>query len=362
MIISFRQIGLFILCFGTCFIFFNPLNLSNEIAPYYLLSIFFFPLRLKDYLISFVLFISALIWVFVYPSFRVFIDPIMIITTIFAFRFFENLDQEERKFFFDFFKYFIYLNVLVCILQYNFSYVQILTYSFFSGRDLSVGVSFLDRGVTGLAPEPAYGSAHIIGLALIYSAFRKPSYLLFLSITLIIFLQSSISGAAYYLLYSSFIILWYFRLSLMNLIIIYLVLLVSLVILFIQIDLVNYFLNFQRTFEFVISLISSGNIIEAEEQTGSVRLILILLSFSDLFHETYAPGFSYIGYLNRIFATPLITLFVLLILFKNYGFSLSYLIMITFALIAGPVLIWPLYYLAFYGLPKKNFNENTNLK
>ena len=84
-----------------------------------------------------------------------------------------------------------------------------------------------------------------------------------------------------------------------------------------------------------------------------MRLILIYLSFADLIHTDYAPGFSYFGYLNRIFATPLISLIVLLYLLRTYRMSMSYLIVLLFGFLAGPVLIWPLYYLTFYGLPKK---------
>ena len=99
MTISYRFIGLLVLSIGTCFIFFNPLNLKNEIFPYYLLSIFFVPLKIKDYLLSFLLIIAAVFWYLNFPSFRIFIDPVMILSTIFAFRFFSELDEEEKNFF-----------------------------------------------------------------------------------------------------------------------------------------------------------------------------------------------------------------------------------------------------------------------
>ena len=99
MTISYRFIGLLILSIGTCFIYFNPLNLNNEILPYYLLTIFFVPLKIKDYLISILLILAAVFWFINFPSFRIFIDPIMILSTIFAFRFFCELDDDEKKFF-----------------------------------------------------------------------------------------------------------------------------------------------------------------------------------------------------------------------------------------------------------------------
>ena len=117
MVISYRFIGLLILSIGTCFIFFNPLNLTNEIFPYYLLSIFFVPLKIKDYLLSILLTIAAILWFVNFPSFRIFIDPVMILSTIFAFRFFCELDGEEKKFFFNFIKYFIFLIPLFALFK-----------------------------------------------------------------------------------------------------------------------------------------------------------------------------------------------------------------------------------------------------
>lgn len=356
--ISYRSIGLALLCLGTCLIFFNPFNLGNEVLPYYLLTIFFVPLRIKDYLISVFLLIAAVIWSIYYPSFRVFIDPIMVISTIFAFRFFNDLDEKEKGVFLNFIKYFIFFNTIVCIAQNYSDFFQILAYSFFSGRDYTAGVSFLDRGVTGLAPEPAYGSAMIIGLALIHSAFYRPTILFLGAVTLTIYLQSSISGVAFFLLFLSFIFLRYFydvtrSISLRTLTTIYILIAVIIIIYLSQLDFSLIIQNLTRLISFIEFISEEGNILKAEEQTGSVRLILIYLSFADLIHTDYAPGFSYFGYLNRIFATPLISLIVLLYLLYTYKISLSYLIVLLFGFLAGPVLIWPLYYLIFYGLPKK---------
>ena len=358
MSISYRSIGLALLCIGTCFIFFNPLNLTNEVLPYYLLSIFFVPLKIKDYLLSVLLLIAAVIWSLYYPSFRIFIDPIMVIATIFAFRFFDDLDDEERRVFLNFLKYFIFFNTVICIAQRNSDYLQNLTYLFFSGRELSAGVTMLDRGVTGLSPEPAYGSAMIIGLALIYSAFYRPTFIFLIAVTITIYLQASISGLAFFSLYLSFILVRYFKdftqgISLRNLAVLYTSILVLAIIYLIQLDFSVVIQNIARLVNFIIFISDEGSILDAEEQTGSVRLILIYLSFTELFHTDYVAGFSYFGYLNRIFATPLITLIILIYLISINKLSISYLITLVFAFLAGPILIWPLYYLTFYGLPKK---------
>ena len=365
MTISYRFIGLLILSIGTCFIYFNPLNLNNEILPYYLLTIFFVPLKIKDYLISILLILAAVFWFINFPSFRIFIDPIMILSTIFAFRFFCELDDDEKKFFFNFIKYFIFFNTFICIIQNYSEYFQTITYSFFSGREGEVNVTLLDRGVTGLAPEPAYGSALIIGLALLYSAFMKPSLIFFISVSLTIYLQSSISGLAYYFLYFLFAYLMHFRhtvnkLSLRNLTILYTSIFLVIIFYLYQVDFSQLIENIRRLLSFITFIAEEGNILLAEEQTGSVRLILIYLSFADLIHTEYAPGFSYLGYLNRIFATPLISILLVLYLIRANNISISYLVATIFAVLAGPVLIWPLYYLTFYGLNDYYLNENTN--
>lgn len=365
MTISYRFIGILILSIGTCFIYFNPLNLTNEILPYYLLSIFFVPLKIKDYLISILLILAAVLWYLNFPSFRIFIDPIMILSTIFAFRFFCELDEEEKKFFFNFIKYFIFFNTFICIIQSYSDSFQTFTYSLFSGREGEVNVTLLDRGVTGLAPEPAYGSALIIGLALLYSAFMKPSLIFFISVSLTIYLQSSISGLAYYFLYFGFVYLMHFRhtinkLSLRNLTFLYTSIFLGIIFYLYQVDFSQLIQNIRRLLSFISFIAEEGNILLAEEQTGSVRLILIYLSFADLLHTDYAPGFSYLGYLNRIFATPFVSFLLVLYLMRVNSISFSYLITIIFALLAGPVLIWPLYYLTFYGLNDYYLNENTN--
>lgn len=364
MTISYRFIGLLVLSIGTCFIFFNPLNLNNEIFPYYLLTIFFVPLKIKDYLISILLILAAVFWYLNFPSFRIFVDPIMILSTIFAFRFFNELDEEEKKFFFNFIKYFIFINTLICIIQSYSDYFQILTYSFFSGRE-SGFVTFLERGVTGLAPEPAYGSALIIGLALLYSAFMRPSLIFFISVSLTVYLQSSISGLAYYFLYFAFVYLMHFRytinkLSLRNITILYSSIFLLLIFYLYQVDFSQLIQNIRRLLEFVTFILDEGNILQAEEQTGSVRLILIFLSFADFIHTDYGPGFSYFGYLNRIFATPLVSFIILAYLLFTYKISMNYLIAVIFGFLAGPVLIWPLYFVTFYGLPNKQLDENIN--
>tara|TARA_A100001015_G_scaffold181358_1_gene201881 strand:+ start:1264 stop:2346 length:1083 start_codon:yes stop_codon:yes gene_type:complete len=358
MTISYRFIGLLVLSIGTCFIFFNPLNLNNEIFPYYLLSIFFVPLKIKDYLLSILLIVAAVFWFLNFPSFRIFIDPIMILSTIFAFRFFSELDEEEKNFFFNFIKFFIFANTIICIIQTYSDYFQTITYFFFSGREDGVSVKLLDRGVTGLSPEPAYGSALIIGLALLYSAYVKPSLIFFTSVSLTIYLQSSISGLAYFFLYFAFTYLLHYRydinrLSLRNLSIIYTSIFLIIIFYLYQIDFSQLIQNIRRLLDFLTFIIQEENILMAEEQTGSVRLILIFLSFADLIHYDYGPGFSFFGYLNRIFATPLISFIILFYLFRTYKISMSYLIAVMFGFLAGPVLIWPLYFLTFYGLPKK---------
>ena len=201
--------------------------------------------------------------------------------------------------------------------QSNSDYFQNLTYLFFSGRDFSGGVTLLDRGVTGLAPEPAYGSAMIIGLALIHSAFYRPTFIFLITVIATIYLQASISGLAFLSLYLSFIFVRYFKdltkgISLRNLALFYTSILVLVIIYLIQVDFSVVIQNIRRLINFVRFIADEGNILEAEEQTGSVRLILIYLSFTELFHTDYAAGFSYFGYLNRIFATPLISLIIVI--------------------------------------------------
>ena len=78
--------------------------------------------------------------------------------------------------------------MFVCILQTLFEPIQAATYDFYTSRSSEAGLeALIGRGVTGLAPEPAYGAAHIIGLSMLMATFQKPSFNVIISVLLILF-------------------------------------------------------------------------------------------------------------------------------------------------------------------------------
>ena len=163
---SVSKISTFLFGVGTCAIFFNPLHLFNEIYPYFVLSYLFGRNNVFVYLIPLIGISIMLMWYMTDSNPRIIIDALAISCTLSALVKFSSFSRAEKQNVCDIFIIFIYVQLAVIILQFLYEPFQSLTYSLFSGREPSAGLVALTRNnaVTGLAGEPAYGSALLVGI------------------------------------------------------------------------------------------------------------------------------------------------------------------------------------------------------
>ena len=197
---------------------------------------------------------------------------------------FNALNTDEKLRSINIFYNFTYLTLVLCILQTMFSFFQDLTYTFYTSRTAEEGaIALTGRGVTGFAPEPAYGSAHIVGIGMIAASIVRPKVIQIFTIIFILLLMRSISGYVYGILYLIFIFSIYFRFTPKNII----YALFSVTILFLvaisNLDSNNYYYLIKRITDFAQLSIQYGSLIEAERLIGSSRLIAIYDSYTKIF-------------------------------------------------------------------------------
>ena len=77
-----RNIGILILSLGTCLIFFNPLNLTHEIFPYFLLALAFLKVHLRIVFSGLVIMIISSLWLFADSNSRSIIDAAVLMSML----------------------------------------------------------------------------------------------------------------------------------------------------------------------------------------------------------------------------------------------------------------------------------------
>ena len=354
--ISLSKLSTYVFAIGTCAIFFNPMNFHNEIYPYFVLSYFLGRNNIFVFLIPLLVIPIMLIWFMIDKNPRVLIDGLAIAASSSAlFKFFSYSPLQKQKIC-DLFITFLYINLVIIFLQSLYEPIQSLTYSFFSGREASHGLEALARNnaVTGLAGEPAYGSALLVGiLSIILTQSNQRRLLAILAVALSLLFLKSVTGIIFFILVVGY---WFLfessqvRSKLRKWI--------TGILFLIGISYIGYYAYqtevLNRLIDFIVLLSDGRNIQEAEDNFGSARIGAVIRSFSNLIHLSYGTNYSLIGYLNVFLISPLIPVTLFFTINRlGRGKFWRFLCGFVFASISGPILAWPLYWLLFKNLQPK---------
>jgi hypothetical protein len=358
------NIGALLFAICSCLTFFNPLGLNNEVYPYFLIGIFFFRISLTALLAVFLILFAGVLWLIFDNSSRSLLDSIILASMVIGMGIFDSLCEYNKMIVVKIFKRFIIFSFIICVMQTIFSPIQDLTYSLFSGRNADLGsMARIGRGVTGLAPEPSYAAAHLVGLSFLVSNYVKPKFYEILIFILLLVLLRSVSGFLYGIIFIGFITFCHFKMSFKNMLIFTISLSIFFMVYFNNYDLTEVLSIFSRLINFLTLIIEYKDILAAEETFGSARLVAIIGSFSQIFFTDYGTAFSPLSVINILFASSLTSLFLIVFLLRINGISLAYLSALIMCLISGPIMLWPLFYVGFFGLnQKKDLFLNYNSK
>jgi hypothetical protein len=353
---SVSKINTFLFGAGTCAIFFNPLHLFSEVYPYFVLSYLFGRNNVFVYLIPLLGISIMLMWYMTDSNPRVIIDGLVISCALSALVKFSSFSTAEKQNVCDIFIFFIYVNLAVIFIQYLYEPVQSLTYSLFSGREPSAGLQALTRNnaVTGLAAEPAYGSALLVGiLSVILTQSNHGRLAATLAVALSLMFLKSISGMIFFVLvigYWSFFGSNTLRSKFSGLLIGIPMLTVMSYAMYIAYQSGV----FDRLISFIIMLSEGNSVQETEKSFGSARIGAVVYSFTKILHSSYTTNYSLIGYLNIFLISPIIPFSLLFTINRlGRGKFLRFMCGYVLAAISGPVLLWPLYWLLFADLKYK---------
>ena len=354
--ISLSKLSTSIFAIGTCAIFFNPMNFNNEIYPYFVLSYFLGRNNIFVFLIPLLVMPIMLIWFMIDNNPRVLIDGLAIAISLSALVKFSSYSPLEKQKICDLFIAFLYINLVIIFLQFLYEPIQSLTYSFFSGREASLGLQALARNnaVTGLAGEPAYGSALLVGiLSIILTQSSQRRLLAILAVALSLLFLKSVTGIIFFILVVGY---WFlFESSQVRR---KLTAWITGIIFLIGISYIGYYAYqteiLSRLIDFIVLLSDGRNIQEAEDHFGSARIGAVIYSFSNLIHLSYGTNYSLIGYLNIFLISPVIPVTLFFSVNRLCGGKFwRFVCGFVFASISGPILAWPLYWLLFKNLQSK---------
>ncbi|MDB2554213.1 hypothetical protein N9X74_02415 [Porticoccaceae bacterium] len=354
--ISLSKLNTYVFAIGTCAIFFNPMNFNNEIYPYFVLSYFLGRNNIFVFLIPLLVMPIMLIWFMIDKNPRVLIDGLAIAASLSALVKFSSYSPVQKQKICDLFITFLFINLIIIFLQFLYEPIQSLTYRFFSGREASLGLQALARNnaVTGLAGEPAYGSALLVGLlSIILTQSSQRRLLAILAVALSLLFLKSVTGIIFFILVVGYWFLfessqvrrkraaW-----------------ITGIIFLIGISYIGYYAYqtevLSRLIDFIVLLSDGKNIQEAEDDFGSARIGAVIYSFSNLIHLSYGTNYSLIGYLNVFLISPIIPVTLFFAVNRlGRGKFWRFLCGFLFASISGPILAWPLYWLLFKNLQSK---------
>ena len=208
--------------------------------------------------------------------------------------------------------------------------------------------------MTGLAGEPAYGSALLVGiLSIILTQSNQRRLLAILAVALSLLFLKSVTGIIFFILVVGY---WFLfessqvRSKLRKWI--------TGILFLIGISYIGYYAYqtevLNRLIDFIVLLSDGRNIQEAEDNFGSARIGAVIRSFSNLIHLSYGTNYSLIGYLNVFLISPLIPVTLFFTINRlGRGKFWRFLCGFVFASISGPILAWPLYWLLFKNLQPK---------
>lgn len=355
--ISLSKLSTSVFAIGTCAIFFNPMNFNNEIYPYFVLSYFLGRNNIFVFLIPLLVMPIMLIWFMIDKNPRVLIDGLAIAISLSALVKFSSYSPLEKQKICDLFITFLYINLVIIFLQFLYEPIQSLTYSFFSGREASLGLQALARNnaVTGLAGEPAYGSALLVGiLSIILTQSSQRRLLAVLAVALSLLFLKSVTGMIFFILVVGY---WFLfesntvRTKLSG----WLVGILFLIVISYAIYTAYQSEVFDRLISFIVMLSDGSSVQESEKSFGSARIGAVVYSYSNIIHFNYGTNYSLIGYLNIFLMSPIIP-FTLFFTINRLGRGKFWRFMCGFVLatISGPILVWPLYWLLFKNLKSQD--------
>lgn len=337
----------------TVLMFFNP-GMRFEIFPYWLILIFSrrFDKAIKpSILIILYFFILAVISKLITYSWSLtlLIDTLQILSIVIAISYYNKLEQEKKKVVISIFKKFIGINLIVMILQKLLPPFQWLSSAFFSGRgsDLVISALLRNSAVTGLSPEPSYGSALICGLyflTIIYE--KKISKYVLVPVVISLILFKSVYGFLLFGLITFFYEFW--RANIKNLILIGLFLSSILTIFILP------YIELGRIEIFFTTLFENKSILKAEKMVSpdSTRLDFL----NSLFRSTseYGKSISFNVYFLQLFPF-LTTMTMLYFIVKSKAQSKILTISILgMSVFLTPMLVWPTL-AGFYHLLTKKY-------
>lgn len=356
MILRKREIGIWILSLGTCLMFLNPLNLNNEVYPYFLLAFAFLKIHLRIAVAGLLVIFLGFLWLGGDPNSRSIIDATVLTSMLVGCSLFDCLKDFEKLKVANIFFVFLLINFIICFIQFLSPEFQSLTNSVITAEyrnNVLDTVRARNGGVTGLAPEPAYGAALVVGLGLIVSAYKPEQWAVPLLVIGSLLLLRSVTGFFYGSLYLVFVLIrhnWSFsyqrpRLGYMLVVILAALIWVS----FENLGWARFGEISGRLINFVVLIFEYGSFLEAEATFGSNRISSILYSFSALIIPDYQTGFSPAAAINFLTGSASATVFLAIFLMFKKGRGLSYLFCLVLLFIAGPKLVWPIFYFALFG-------------
>ena len=332
------------------------MNLNNEVFPYFLISLAFLKVDLRIVFSGLIIMIIGSLWLFVDPNSRSIIDAAVLTSMLVGCSLFDRLKSHEKLKVVNVFTGFLLINFIVSVLQLVSPEFQSFTHLVFNAEYRSNVLDVVrgrNGGVTGLAPEPAYCATLVVGLGLIVSGYKPKRWFVPLLVIGSLMLLRSISGYFYGAVYLAFVIIQQngsFRnlliyLSYATAMLLTVVFLSNLTIL----DWARFDHVTSRLIHFFVLVYEYESILMAEEAFGSNRISSIFVSFSSVILPYYSTGFSPAATLNFLTGSALASVFIGLFLIVKNGRRLFYLLCLVLLFIAGPKLVWPIFYFALFG-------------
>lgn len=322
-----------LLAWSYCFIFFNPLSLSNEIWPYYVVFCFTLSYKLLNLVLILGYIISASIG-FIIVDGILFNDVLQALIVMQTCIYLSTLDNSQKDKICKVFEKFILISMAVGAAQFLIDHVQEYTYLFFSGRPSYADGLLLHRKVVSLlAPEPVYAAAHLLSLFLFLIYCRKSSVLICLGIIVLMLMTRAISVWLLLPVVTIFVVATK-RLPVFYLLGAILILIIP--VIYFQENLEKLFV---RLLSFIRYVYEDFSILSAEAKLGSVRLGQIVSTSFTLFNDHYVKPFSFLGAISITTYSIGIILVVPLIFLLMLSAPIVTLTGIIILLLTGPVLL-----------------------
>jgi hypothetical protein len=343
----------------TVLMFFNPKFGNHEVFPYWLLLSPFFLIKINSsfYITIFITLLFIFFNIFIFDDINLYlIDSLQVISVLLAHFFFKNLNSNEKFKFLNIVEIFIWTQCIVMILQNIFPNIQEITAELFAGRPANLVTVALTRNnaVTGLSPEPSYGSSLLVSLYFML-LFNNRAKLIIIPVLLSLFLFKSVYGFGIFYVIS---MMYFFKKRK------YILWSIIINVILILIALFNLTSNssIERFILFANELTSSKSLVLAEKFVSgdSTRLDFLIIFKNwheiNIYYKSISIGVYFLqtSHFIVLFFIPLI-----LFLTKRNSFFLNICIIFLFFLIT-PILVWPFFTVLMYFLDTKKIKYNEN--